>query len=46
MVRRIWRCIMIPIAYAMPVIALLVIMYTVIWWRAGLLGEMWEEIRS
>jgi hypothetical protein len=37
---------MIPIAYAGTVLALLVIMYAVIWWRAGLLGEMWEEIRS
>ena len=37
---------MTPIAYAGTVLALLVIMYTVIWWRAGLLGEVWEEIRS
>lgn len=37
---------MIPIAYAGTVLALLVIMYPAIWWRAGLLGEMWEEIRS
>jgi hypothetical protein len=37
---------MTTITYAGTVLALLVIMYTVIWWRDGLLGEMWEEIRS
>jgi hypothetical protein len=37
---------MTPLDYAGTVLALLVIMYTVIWWRAGLLGEIWEEIRS
>jgi hypothetical protein len=34
---------MTPIAYAGTVLALLGIMYTVIWWRAGLIREGFES---
>ena len=37
---------MTPIYYALIIAGGGIIVTLIAWWRAGLLGEMWEEIRS
>jgi hypothetical protein len=37
---------MTPIDYALIIAGGGIIVTLIVWWRAGLLGEMWEEIRS
>jgi hypothetical protein len=35
-----------PADYALIIAGGGIIVTLIVWWRAGLLGEMWEEIRS
>jgi hypothetical protein len=37
---------MTPLDYALIIAGTGTIVTLIAWWRAGLLGEMWEEIRS
>jgi hypothetical protein len=37
---------MTPLDYALYITIGMIIVTLIVWWRAGLLGEMWEEIRS